>query len=154
MCKIWSYPQQVRVARFTSTQQQSDLHQHSTLIGKVHLLFSNQHSHFFLNLPFPCPLRPTFLPLTFNLKIQCLSQDMTIFSPQHITIPMNTVCHSQLIYGFVQTQHEHQIHRTFPVFELYSTHCSHHESSALCKIHISLLFRRYASLPYSVAAIT
>ena len=41
---IW-YPQLVRVARFSSTQQQSDLHQHSTLIGKMHLPFLNQPSH-------------------------------------------------------------------------------------------------------------
>ena len=31
---------------FTPTQQPSDLHQHSTLIGKVHLPYSNQPSHF------------------------------------------------------------------------------------------------------------
>ena len=32
---------------------------------------------------------------------------MTILYPQHMTIPMNTVCHSQLIYGCIQTQHQH-----------------------------------------------
>ena len=37
------------------------------------------------------------LPLTFNLKVLCPSQDMTILFPQHITIPTNTVCHSQQI---------------------------------------------------------
>ena len=36
----------MRVARFTSTMQQSDLRQHSTLIGKVHLSFSSQPSYF------------------------------------------------------------------------------------------------------------
>ena len=53
---------------------------------------------------------------------------MTILSPQHMTIPTNTAYHSQLIYGFIQTQHEHQIHRSLSIFELYSTHCSHHGS--------------------------
>ena len=68
MSKIWQYLQQVRVARFTSTQQQSCLRQHSTLIGKVHLPFSNQPSHFL-------PQRAVsmsssaFLSLTFYLKI-------------------------------------------------------------------------------------
>ena len=25
------------------------------------------------------------------------------------------ICHSQLIYGFIQTQHEHQSHKSFPI---------------------------------------
>ena len=40
----------------------------------------------------------------------------------------NTICHSQLINSFIQTQHEHQICRSFFVFDVYSTHCSHHGS--------------------------
>ena len=51
---------------------------------------------------------------------------MTILSPQHMTIPTNTVCHSQLIYCFIQAQHQHQIPRSSLTFELYFTHCSHH----------------------------
>ena len=85
---------------------------------------TNLHT-FFLSLLFPCPLLPPFLPLAFNLKIQCPSQDMTILFPQHIAMPMNTVCHSQLVYSFLQTQHEHEICASFSVFELHSTHCSH-----------------------------
>ena len=50
------------VARFTSTQQQSDQHQHSTLIGKVHLPFSNQSSHF---LPLPASTMFTMVSLSF-----------------------------------------------------------------------------------------
>ena len=38
------------------------------------------------------------------------------------------IFHSHLIYGYIQTQHEHQIRRYFPVFQLYSIHCSHHGS--------------------------
>ena len=74
---------------------------------------------------FLCPIWSPLLPLSFSLKIYCHSYDMTILSPLHMTIPMNTVCHGQLIYGFHQTLHEHQICRTFSVFELHSTHCSH-----------------------------
>ena len=47
---------------------------------------------------FPCSLRALFLRLTFNLKIQCLSY--------YMTMPTNTVCHSQLIYDFTQSQHK------------------------------------------------
>ena len=68
MFEIWLYPLHVRVARFSSTQQQSDLCQLSNLIFKVHLPFSSQPS-FFINLPFPCLLWYPFLPLTSNLMI-------------------------------------------------------------------------------------
>ena len=127
----------MRVTRITSTQQLYDLCQHSTLINKVYLPFSNQLSQF---LPQPAfsmsssaslssfDLQPPFLPLTFNLEVSCPSQEIIILSLQHMTIPTNTVCHRQLIYGFFQTQHEHQICRSFSVLELYSTHCSHHGS--------------------------
>ena len=40
-----------------------------TLIGKVHLPFSNHHSHFLPQPAFSCPLQPPFLPLAHNLKI-------------------------------------------------------------------------------------
>ena len=54
-----------------------------------------------------------------------------------MTIPAKTVCHTQLIYGFTQTQHEHQICGCFSILELYSSHCSHHRS--LCPLFISHL---------------
>ena len=72
---------------------------------------TNLHT-FILNLLFPCPLRPPFLPLTCNLKIQGPSRDITILSPKHMTIPTNIVCHSQLIHCFNQTKHEHQIRKS------------------------------------------
>ena len=62
--------------------------------------------------------------------------NMTVLSPQHMTIPANTVCHSQLLYGFIQTQHEHQICRSFSIFELYST---------LLLQWISLFFVKFSS---------
>ena len=46
---------------------------------------------------------------------------MTVLSPKHLIVPINTACHSQLIYSFIQTQHKHQICRFFSVFELYIT---------------------------------
>ena len=52
-----------------------------------------------------------------------------VLSPQHITTPANTACHSWLIHSFIQAQH--QILRSFSIFELYSTHCSHHGSVCL-----------------------
>ena len=64
-----------------------------------HLPTSNQ--SFFLNLLLPYPLLPPFLPLTFNLKVQCPSQYTT--PPPHMTITTNTVCHSQLIHSFIHT---------------------------------------------------
>ena len=54
---------------------------------------------------------------------------MTILCAQHMTILANTVCLSQPIYGFTQTQHH--ILGSFCVLELYSTHCSHHGSLCL-----------------------
>ena len=120
--------QQVTVARFTSTQKRSCLRQHSTLNGKVHLSFSKQPSYF--------PPQPAFSmsslasPSSFDLQPQNLmpSYDMTILSPQHMTITTNTYFHSQLIYCFLQNQHEHQICRSLSVFALPTTHCSHHGS--------------------------
>ena len=41
-------------------------------------------------------------------------------SPQHMTILMNTVCHSQLIHSFIYDQH--QVFGSFSIFELFSTH--------------------------------
>ena len=41
---------------------------------------------------------------------------------------MNAVCHNQLINSFLQTQHGHEICRSFSVLEMHTTHCSHHGS--------------------------
>ena len=121
------------------------------MIGKVHLPSQTNLHTFFLNHLPPCPPKRPFPPLTFNHKIKCHSQDMTIHSPQHMTIPTNTVCHNQLIDSFFQTQHQHQVLRSF----LYLS-CTPHialteDRSVLCKIQISLSFRHNASLPYSIA---
>ena len=124
--KIWQYPQQMRVARFTSTQQQSCLSQHSTLNGKVHLSFSNQPSYF---LPQPAISKSSMAShSSFDLQPHFTSQDVNILYFQHMTIPTNTVCHSQLISSFLQTQNEHEIHRSFSVFVLHSKHSSNHGS--------------------------
>ena len=70
ICKTWSYPLQVRVARFTSTQQQFCLGQQSTLNGKVHLPFSNQPSNF---LPQPAfPMSPSASLSSFDRQPQNL----------------------------------------------------------------------------------
>ena len=53
---------------------------------------------------------------------------MTIFSPQHMSIPTKQCCPSQLTNSFLQAKHEHEIRRFFSIFELYSTHCPHHGS--------------------------
>ena len=135
------------MARLTSTRLQSDLRQHSTVIVKVHLPFSNQPSHF---LPQPT-FWLAFFHLTFNLKTECPSQVMTILSPQQMTMPMSTVCHGQLIYGFIQTQQ--LILRSVYIYELYSTHCSHNGSLCLCKIPILLSFRPNASLPCRITGL-
>ena len=69
MSTIRQFPQQVRVAGFTSIRQPSDLHQHSTLIGKVHLPMSNQPSHF---IPKPASHVLFGLPFFFDLHCQNL----------------------------------------------------------------------------------
>ena len=141
----------MRVARSTSNYYQSGLLQHSTVIGKVHLPFSNQPSHF---LPQPASSMSSSASLSsFDPQSQNL---MTILSPQHITIPTNTVNHSQLlIYGFTQTQHQHQNLRTSSISEMNSTHRPLSiDLSVLPKIIISLSFRHHTSLPCSIAGLT
>ena len=131
----------MRVARFTSTQQQSDLHQHSTLISNVHLSFSNQPSYFH---PQPTSSMSSLASpssLDHQPQIYCPSQDMTILSPQHMTIPTNTVYHSQLSNSFIQTQHEHQIYRFFLSLSRTPHITLTMDLSVLHKIPISLSFR-------------
>ena len=126
MFNIWWYPQQVMVARFTSIQKQSDLHQHHFDRQSV-IPFSNQPLHF---LPQPAFSMSSLASLSsFELQPQNLMLFLGHDNP--LTIPMNTVYHYQLIYCLFQTQHEHHIHRSFPIFELYCTHCCHHGSFSL-----------------------
>ena len=98
------------VARFTSTLQQSYLCQYSTLICKVHLPFLSQPSHFFHQPAFTTSSSASLS--SFHLQPQNLipfSRHDHIMTYHIMTIPINTVCYSQLIYGFTHTQHKHQI---------------------------------------------
>ena len=108
MFEMWQYPQHVRVARFTSTQQQSDLWQHFTSIRKVHLPFSTK-LHTISSMSSLASLS------SFDLQSQNLMpfsrHDHTVSSTHDHTT--NTVCHSQLIYGFIQTQHHVCRHRLY-----------------------------------------
>ena len=139
------------MAKFTSTQQQSDQCQHFTSIGNVDLPFSNQPSSF---LPQPAfSMSSSACLSSFDLQTKNLIALLkTTLYPQHMNIPTNTVCHSQLIYSFTQTQHEHQFHRSFSIFELYSTTLlspwislsvikfpSHFLSSTMLHFHTELL---------------
>ena len=117
----------------------TDLRQHSILIGKVHLPFSNQSTlssstcffHVLFGLPFF--LRPPFLPSASLSSFGLQHQNLILFS-RHDR-PLSSThdhtsehcCHSQMIYGFTHTQHELQICRSFSIFELFFAHCSHHE---------------------------
>ena len=108
------------VAGFTSTQQQFcflfEWQSASPLLKPTFILSSST-----------CFFHVLFVLPFFHWPSTSRSNTLTL-SPQHMTIPTNTACHSQLVYSFLQTQHEHQIHRSFSVFELHSTHCSHHGS--------------------------
>ena len=79
---------------------------------------------------------------------------MTIPSPQQMTIPTNTVCHSQLIYGFIRTQHANTIHRYFLFLICTPNGALSMDLSIIRKIPISLSFRHHASLPYNIAGLT
>ena len=53
-----------------------------------------------------------------------------------MTVSMNTVWDSELIYSFLQTQHQHQILSLLLILEMYSTCCSHNGSRCtLCSSH-------------------
>ena len=59
---------QLRVARYTSNQQQCDLRPHNNMISKVHLPFLNQPSHF---IPQPASSMSSFTSLSsFDLQPQ------------------------------------------------------------------------------------
>ena len=62
---------------------------------------------------------------------------MTILSSQHMTIPTLTVCHSQLIHCFIQTQNQYQFPRYLSSCEMYSTNCYHH--GYLCNQNSNLI---------------
>ena len=74
---------------------------------------------------------------------------MTILSSQHMTIPINTICHSQLICSYLQTQHEYQ---SVDLFQ--SLSCTPHialtmDLSILRKIPISLSYVTLINSPFS-----
>ena len=138
------------MARFTSTQQQSDLHQHSISISKVHLPFSNQPSHI---LPQPAF---TMSSLTLISSFALPPQNLMPFSKHDhplptthdhdMTIPTNTASHSQLIHvSFKPNRNIKYVDLFLPLS------CTPHialtmDLSVLNKIPISLSFRQHASL--------
>ena len=102
-----------------------------------------------------CLLKPTFILSStcfchvfsvslssFDLRPQTMMpiSRHTIFPTQLMAMPMNTVCHGQLIYCFIQIQHQHQVLSSFPIFVMYYTYCSHHGSLFLPEISILLSF--------------
>ena len=132
------------MVRFTSTNQQSDLRQHSTLIGIVDLTFSNQPSHF---LPQP--------PSTMSSSVSVSSFDL---QPQN---PMPLSGHDHPL----SSTHDHTDKHCLPQ----PTDLWHHSNpagtsnphialsvdlSVLHKISISLFFRHHVSHPYSIAGLT
>ena len=91
------------------------------MISKVNIACSSLTSHFLPQSASSMSSLDSFF--SFDLQPQILmpfSRHDHPLSTQ--TIPTNSVCHSQLIYGFIQAQHQHQICRSFSVFELYFTH--------------------------------
>ena len=106
---------------------------------------------FFLNLLLTCPHWLPFLQLTFNLNICAISRHdhpkhMTILHPQCITIPMHIVCHSQLIYSFIQNQDQYLDLSSFLSFS-----CTPHIALTMvlfviCKIPILLSAPSFTSM--------
>ena len=72
-----------------------------------------------LSVLLPCPY---IQPLTIDLKLHCPFQDMTILTPQHMTIPTSAACHRKLIFGFLKPNISI---KSFPINELCSRDCSH-----------------------------
>ena len=72
-----------------------------------------------LSVLLPCPY---IQPLTIDLKLHCPFQDMTILTPQHMTIPTSTACHRKLILGSLKPNISI---KSFPINELCSRDCSH-----------------------------
>ena len=144
----------MRVARFTSTQQLSDLSHHYTSIVKVHLPFSNQPSHFLPQAAF------SMSSLTYISTHDIQPQDIMPFSrhdhpsPQHMIIQTNTVCNSQLICGPIKPN------INIKSVDLFlSLSCTPHialtmDPFVFRKIHITHFCRHHASLPYSIAGPT
>ena len=66
----------------------------------------------------------------------------------------DTFCNSKLIYGFIQTQHHHQVLISSSIFEPYSTHCCHHGSLSFVKFISNFFFSHHASLPCRTAGLT
>ena len=132
----------MRVVIFTLSQQQSDLRQKTTLIGEVHLPFSSQPS-LFLHQP-AFSISSSASHSSFDRQ----PQDLMPFSrrdhplPLLMNIPTNTVCHSQLIYGFILTQHEHQMCRSFLSLSFTPHIVCTIDFSVLCEISFVKLFKK------------
>ena len=120
----------------------------------IYIYYSSSHLMFFyvvfesmlLNYANPCR------NWTFKRFARAAQKKCTFFFPQHITIPMNTVCHSQLIHSFLQSQHQ-----VLGPFQ--SLSCTPHialtmDLTVLRKIHISLSLSHHVSLPYCQPYIT
>ena len=131
-----------------SPQPSSNLVYAITPLWSAKYIFSSQtYIHtFILNLLFPRPPQSSFLPLTFNLKNKCPSQDITILSPLHMTIA------NWSMVSFKPNMNMKSLHF------LLSVSCTPHialtmDLSVLRKIPISLSFKRHASLRYSIAGL-
>ena len=113
---------------------------------------------FFLNLLLPRPLWPPFLSLTFKLKMLCPSQNMTIFTPQHIytyILPYQLALFAIVNWSMVSFIPNINIKS---IDHFLSMSCTPHialnmDLSVLCKIPISPL-RHHVSLSYSIAGHT
>ena len=97
---------------------------------QVHLPFTNQPSHFL-----PQPASSASLS-SFDLQPQIQNP------PQHMTIPTNTDCQSQMIHCFIHNQHQYQV----LVCNFFSAieHPSARVSTQVSQ-HASLFFTRFPS---------
>ena len=127
----------MRVARFTSTQQPSEVRQHCTLIGKVHLPFPNQSSHF---LPQPTFSMSSSASLSsFDLQLQ----NLIPFS-EHLNHPLSSTQMSPTIQQLTALP---RLSRPIS--------CSGSHSSLTCSTHILLWQseQSYMLHPYLVLAV-
>ena len=153
MFEIWQYPQQVRMARFTSTKQQSCLCRHSTLISKEHLPFSNQPSHI---LPQPAFFMSSSASFSsFDLQPQNLMPFSRHYHPLSSTNDHANEHFAIAILYIVSFKSRMNI-KSVDIFLSFS--CTPHialtiDLSVLHKIPISLSFRHHTSLPCSIAGL-
>ena len=152
--KVWLYHQQVRVARYTSSQQHSDLCQHSTSVVNVLLSISNQPLHF---LPQPAFSMFSFgLPFFFwpTSKSNALLKTWPSSLPS--TWPYQRTLFAIANWSMVSFKPSMNI-KSIDLF--LSLSCTSHialtmDLSVLHKIPISLSFRHHASLSYCIAGLT